>query len=292
MDRKEALEFLELPEFATPAEIKAKLEAKLTYYEMLSEKAPSAFVRRLHTRNVARVKDIMQASASWPPAAAPQMTELVTLPEMIEDAGPPLAFEPMVVEPERPEPPVIKARPSVLADPEPVREKPPVREPEPVVAAAKPIVREPASTAAVKPAKPELVGWLIRHTENQSPVSYPLYPGKNYIGRKEKPGFSPFVRVEEDPYISKIHAVIIAEGKSAFFLADDLASIGDKPSTNGTYLNGNEDRVTMKTPLRNNDTIQIGITKLMFRYNDSALEDILDEVAGKDYMHTVVIHGL
>ena len=62
MDRKEALEFLELPEFATPAEIKAKLETKLAYYEMLSEKAPSAFVRRLHTRNVARVKDIMQAS--------------------------------------------------------------------------------------------------------------------------------------------------------------------------------------------------------------------------------------
>ena len=86
--------------------------------------------------------------------------------------------------------------------------------------------------------------------------------------------------------------MVIAEGKNAFFLADDLASIGDKPSTNGTYLNGNEDRVTMKTPLRNNDTLQIGITKLMFRYNDNALEDILDDVAGKDYMHTVVIHGL
>ena len=297
MDRKEALEFLELPEFATPAEIKAKLETKLAYYEMLSEKAPSAFVRRLHTRNVARVKDIMQASATWPPAAAPQMTEMVTLPEMIEDAGQPLVFEPMVVEPEpaavrepepavrEPEPPVIKSRPSVLA------------EPEPVVAAAKPVAstaaaKQPATTAAARPATPEPVGWLIRHTENQSPVSYPLYPGKNYIGRKEKPGFSPFVRVEEDPYISKVHAVIIAEGKNAFFLADDLASIGDKPSTNGTYLNGNEDRVTMKTPLRSNDTIQIGITKLMFRYNDNALEDILDEVAGKDYMHTVVIHGL
>src|ERR1700744_5835576 len=101
MDRKEALEFLELPEFAAPDEIRAKLESKLAYFEMLSEKAPSAFVRRLHTRNVARVKDIMQASRSWPPAVAPAETGFVQMPEMIEDAGASLAVaepEPVVQE--------------------------------------------------------------------------------------------------------------------------------------------------------------------------------------------------
>ncbi len=284
MDRKEALEFLELPEFAAPDEIKAKLENKLAYYEMLSEKAPSAFVRRLHTRNVARVKDIMQASKSWPPAVAPAETGFVQVPEMIEDAGPSLAVaepEPVVDQPAA----VVVERPVVR---EQVVEKPVVREQAAVVAKQEPaaLPEKPASRA------PEPVGWLIRHTENQSAVTYPIYPGKNYIGRKEKSGFSPFIKVEEDPYISKIHAVVIAEAGRTFFVADDLASNGDKPSTNGTYLNGREDRVAAKTRLANNDTIQIGITKLMFRYNDNAIEDILDEVAGKDYMHTVVIYGL
>jgi hypothetical protein len=282
MDRKEALEFLELPEFATPGEIKERLESKLAYFELLSEKAPSQFVRRLHARNVARVKEIIGASKSWPAATAPALTEWPPIPEMIEDAG---AVKP--AEPERatePEKPAVAS-----AEPEPLTTAP-----------AEPTVQEqpaaPAKPAAApaKPAEKEPVAWLIRHTENQSPVSFPLYPGKNYLGRKEKPGAQPFVKVEEDPYISKVHAVIIVEAGAGhtLFLADDPATNGDKASTNGTYLNGMEDRITTKTRLRNNDTIQIGITKLILRYNDSGLEDIVREVEQKDYMHTVVIDAL
>ena len=64
MDRKEALEFLELPEYASPAEIKEKIETKLAYFENLSEKAPSPFVRKLHARNAIVVTDY-DVHAMW-----------------------------------------------------------------------------------------------------------------------------------------------------------------------------------------------------------------------------------
>src|SRR5580704_12110739 len=115
MDRKEALEFLELPEFATPDEIKERLESKLAYFELLSEKAPSQFVRRLHARNVARVKEIIVASKSWPAAAAPVLTEMPPIPEMIEDAGLVKPAEPeRAKEPEKP-----AAVSAMLVEPEP-----------------------------------------------------------------------------------------------------------------------------------------------------------------------------
>src|ERR1700733_1797278 len=196
MDRKEALEFLELPEFATPDEIKERLERKLAYFELLSEKAPSQFVRRLHARNVARVKEIIVASKSWPAAAAPVLTEMPPIPEMIEDAGP---VKP--AEPERAAEPEKAAQPEKPAT---TSAQPEAREPEKTApASAKLAEPVPPTPAPAKPAEKEPVAWLIRHTENQSPVSFPLYPGKNYLGRKEKPGAQPFVKVEEDPYISK-----------------------------------------------------------------------------------------
>ncbi len=121
-----------------------------------------------------------------------------------------------------------------------------VREQAPTVREPAPTVREQAPT---QPVGPQPLAWLIRHTENQTPVSLPVYMGKNYIGRKEKPGFVPFIKVEEDPYISKIQAVIIAEGGDNFFLADDLFNNGTKPSTNGTYLNGREEKVSGRVRL-------------------------------------------
>jgi len=306
MDRKEALEFLELPEYASPAEIKEKIETKLAYFENLSEKAPSPFVRKLHARNVARVKEIKTLSKDRPAARAPIYTQPVTIPEMIknEQAAP----APVAEMPPPPPPPVVEAAPpAVEAAPRFVETPPPpvVEAAPPVVETAPPPVEEtPAVTTSItrtavrysKPARDpnEPLAWLVRHTENQSNDTYPLHAGKNYIGRKEKPGSTPFIAVKEDPYISKIHAVVIAEpgDPATFYLADDPATNGDKASTNGTYLNGNGDRITKKTLLQNNDTIQVGITKLILRYNDNPLDRILKEVAGKDYVHTVVIDVL
>jgi len=298
MDRKEALEFLELPEFASPEEIKAKLDAKLAYFEMLSEKAPSQFVRKLHARNVAKIKEIMFLARSWPTAPAPVYTTMVTIPEMIQNVPapppPPAAPEPVAAAPE----PIAAAPEPAAPSPEPVIPAPP---PQPAAKPTTPTGRTIDVTRPVRPVQPspapaadEPLAWLVRHTENQSPDTFPIHAGKNYIGRKEKPGTTPFIMVKDDPYISKVHAVVIAEPGSpaTFYLADDPATNGDKASTNGTYLNGDGDRITTKTRIRNNDTIQVGVTKLILRYNDNALERILKEVAGKDYVHTVIIDVL
>ena len=310
MDRKEALEWIELTELATPEEIKAKLASRLTYFETLSEKAPSQFVRRLHQRNVERVKEIMAAAKTW---------EGMEEPAGVEAAEPVVVAEPAKAEPVAA--PVKTAEPvaaKVAEAPKPVVAKEPVPEPvvakpvmpEPVVAKAaepqvsKVSVMRPAEVqaqrvAVIKPAQAQPlkakelqpIAWLIRHTENQSTTSYPVYSGKTYIGRKEKPGLAPFVRIGDDPYISKFHAVILAEpGRpTTFYLADDAAAKGEKPSTNGTYLNGREGRITAKTQVKNNDTIQLGITKLVFRISDAELEDIVKDVARTSYMHTVII---
>jgi hypothetical protein len=306
MDRKEALEFLELPEFATPDEIKERLESRLAYFENLSEKAPSDFVRRIHARNVVKVKDIMRLSKSWPAAPDIPFVAPPSQPELIQPFQPEPEPEP-TPEPQREQ----KSEPQYEPTPEPELQQAPEPEPEPEAApvvipeppAAREVVPVKAPTPDVAPveapsipasAEPEPIAWLIRHTENQSNTTFPLFPGKNYLGRKAKPGLSPFVTVEEDPYISKVHAVILAEGEGPyiFYLADNTSLNGDKASTNGTYLNGNDARISSKVRIRANDTLQIGITKLLLKYNDTSLDDLLKEVAGKDYMHTVIIDVL
>ena len=287
MDRKEALEWIELTELATPEEIKAKLASRLTYFETLSEKAPSQFVRRLHQRNVERVKEIMAAAKTWEGMEEPAVVEAVVVAEKVEEpvVAPVKTVEPepVVAKPVAPEPAVAKAA-------EPQVSKVSVMRPAEVQAQRVAVIK-PAQAQPLKAKELQPIAWLIRHTENQSTTSYPVYSGKTYIGRKEKPGLAPFVRIGDDPYISKFHAVILAEpGRpTTFYLADDAAAKGEKPSTNGTYLNGREGRITAKTQIKNNDTIQLGITKLVFRISDAELEDIVKDVARTSYMHTVII---
>jgi len=304
----QALEFLELPEFATPDEIKERLESRLAYFENLSEKAPSDFVRRIHARNVVKVKDIMRYSKSWPAAPAIPSVATPSQPELIQPFQPEPEPTPEPEPEPTPEPQFEqKSEPQSEPTPEPEPQLEPERAPEPAPvdipeqpASPEPVhMPEPESEAEPEPeseAEPEPapIAWLIRHTENQSSTTFPLFPGKNYLGRKAKPGLSPFVTVEEDPYISKVHAVILAEGEGpySFYLADNSSLNGDKASTNGTYLNGNDARISSKVRIRANDTLQIGITKLLLKYNDTSLDDMLKEVAGKDYMHTVIIDVL
>ena len=306
MDRKEALEWIELTELATPEEIKAKLASRLTYFETLSEKAPSQFVRRLHQRNVERVKEIMAAAKTWEGMEEPAVVEAVVVAEKVEEpvvapvktvepvaAKVAEAPKPVVAKEPVPEPVVVKpvaAEPVVAKAAEPQVSKVSVMRPAEVQAQRVAVIK-PAQAQPLKAKELQPIAWLIRHTENQSTTSYPVYSGKTYIGRKEKPGLAPFVRIGDDPYISKFHAVILAEpGRPAtFYLADDAVAKGEKPSTNGTYLNGREGRITAKTQVKNNDTIQLGITKLVFRISDAELEDIVKDVARTSYMHTVII---
>jgi hypothetical protein len=244
MTKIEALEFLELPESASEDEIRSRVEDKLAYFEQLSEKAPSEFLRRLHAKNVVRMLQIAKESKEW---GAYEQNNLP--PELEEEPSSISRF-------------FTKFVSGIL----PGRKKEKERE--------------------IGPA-----GWLVRHTENQTPVMLPLFPGKNYLGRKSNPKFQPFLVVEDDPCVSKVHAIIHVERQEEdqFHISDDPGSNEGKTSTNGTYINGKEERIMEKTPLLENDTIQIGVTKYILRYNKQNIEKIISEVEDSEYVHTVVV---
>lgn len=391
MTKKEALEFLELPETANDLDIKARLTQKLSYFEMLSEKSPSAFLRRIHTQNVEKVKLLQKESMQWvseSPAEPLVKTFLEKSGPTVESASVALAEKPkedlpiastgegdrnevlqkqgisalptakgqigIAHEPELPKvvsgiqpvktsqdvkavlekklvprqdlkakdadslPPetsqehVVATNLAVASDPDilpsielsraaesagspnqsikpHVDEEPEVEQPylQPASAAT---VQWPSTQSKPKPA-PLPIGWLVRHTENQSMKSFPLYAGKNFIGRKVQPGLKPFIEVEEDPFVSRVHAALYAEGAGpyTFYISDTSATNGGKPSKNGTYVNGSEERINTKVKLNEYDTVQIGVTKFVLRYKIADQKSMLDEVEDKGYMHTVVI---
>ena len=132
------------------------------------------------------------------------------------------------------------------------------------------------------------VAWLVRHTENQSPRPYPLYYGKNFIGRNNHPS-DPSIIITEDPYVSRIHCCLDVEStKPLQILVSDGVAI-NKPSKNGTYVNGNEQRLTQKARVSENDTLQVGMTKFAIRLNNDNIKKIVQEVDESEYMKTVII---
>jgi len=145
--------------------------------------------------------------------------------------------------------------------------------------------KEPQDTG-----EPQPVAWLILHTENKDARQFPLYAGKNYLGRKAQPNLAPFIAIEDDVYISRVHAVIAVEaGDPALcVLLDTPEANTGKASANGTYLNAKPARIR-KEELADADTIQIGATKLVFKYNTQSVNDLVKEVGNSDYMPTVQV---
>lgn len=138
--------------------------------------------------------------------------------------------------------------------------------------------------------KPQ-VAWLVRHTENQSSKTYPLHYGKNFIGRNQHSSGAPTIVLDEDPYVSRSHALleVIDINPLQIVVTDDAFVNNGKPSKNGTYINGDENRLTQKVIIGSNDTIQVGMTKLIVRLNNTSIHKIVKEVEESDYMKTVVI---
>lgn len=236
MNRKEVLEFLELPESSTDQDILVRLNDKLAYFQRLSENAPNDFLRKLHTTNTEKIRTLqsqMSSIGSTNPPSEPKISGY--------GGG--------------------HAHSSVQE------------------------VR-PASSSSTKTE----VAWLVRHTENQSAKTFPLYYGKNYIGRNPQPD-APTVVIDEDPYVSRIHAVleVININPLQIVVSDDSQSNRGKASKNGTYINGDERRLQNKIMIGPNDTIQIGMTKMIVRLNNTSIHKIIQEVEESDYMKTVVI---
>lgn len=250
MTRKEALKFLDLPEYVTDKQFKKRLDEKLEHYGKLSEKAPSAFLRRLNSQHLSTAKLIQKdifAFQSQQIIIPPIQEEL----ELSSDIG---------IDDD-----ALLTTPVIL----PSKLKPPVK----------------------KNVEPEPVAFLVRHTENQSVKLFSLYAGNNFIGRKMHPTIKPFIALENDEYVSRIHALIYIEeaDPAGSYIEDSVLSNAGKPSKNGTFVNGNKQRLKEQLKIKENDTIQIGETKLILKMNTTNIHKIVEEVEDSDYMHTVVI---
>ncbi|MFT3701415.1 MAG: FHA domain-containing protein [Agriterribacter sp.] len=253
MKREEALEFLELSETATPYQVKQRLREKLAYYEDLSEKAPSDFLRKLNGRHALKVKDIQQQFPEWDPS---KMEVSIEFP--LEEVADIIAAE------------------------------------EEAGALTVPIIvsSNDKSQLIAKQKFPDPPGWLVLHTENKPSKTFALARGKNYMGRKAEAALNPFIVIEDDSFVSKVHAVILVEENETvdFFVMDDAVANGGKASSNGTYLNGDKARITQKTKLNEGDTVQVGVSKFILKINKNKIQDIVQEVKRSKFMHTVVVN--
>lgn len=141
-----------------------------------------------------------------------------------------------------------------------------------------------------------VAGWLVVHTEDKLPITYELYEADNVIGRPDGPHHVD-IRIEDDEYVSRVHAIIRIYKdymhRFRYELLDDGSLRGGYPSTNGTYINGIDERLPQETSvfLRDSDTIQVGTTKLVFKNTDSVDDDYsaVNSVHSTDYTQTVAI---
>ncbi|MEO6916083.1 MAG: FHA domain-containing protein [Chitinophagaceae bacterium] len=152
------------------------------------------------------------------------------------------------------------------------------------------------SVPAVKPEPeppksnlPEVAGWLIVHTENKKTETFDLYEGVNYLGRKKEDEKANYILILDDPFVSRTHAFIKCKkirGEYQFGLYD---GDGNKPSVNGVFLNGNEERINLNCLLKENDTVQIGTTKLVFKIKKDyrSITGELEEILQTDYIKTI-----
>lgn len=257
MTRKQALDFLELSEDAVVFQIKQRIQEKLIYYEDLSRNAPSDFLRKLNAIHFSKVKEIKHLFPEWDPE---KLESSIELPMDEADA---LFMQAEIAAGDLTIPVILSSA-------------------------------EKRNLGLSTPRLPDPPGWLIRHTENKSTKTFPLLVGKNYLGRKADPLLNPFIVIDEDTYVSKIQAVFSVElikDQYHFFIADSAADNGGRASSNGTFVNGNTQRLNGRVELQDNDTIQLGLTKMVLRINNTSVKEAEQAVKKSKFMHTIVLNG-
>lgn len=97
----------------------------------------------------------------------------------------------------------------------------------------------------------KLVALLVCYDMNPCGELFPVYEGRNIIGRKQ----SCDIRIGGDGQVSSEHLVILYREVEGIFWAID------NHSSNGTFVNG---KFENQTELHNSDIITIGETRLIF----------------------------
>jgi len=136
-----------------------------------------------------------------------------------------------------------------------------------------------------------VTGWIVRHTESKSPVTYELFEGDNRIGRPDGPHHLD-IKIADDRYISRVHCNLRISKDYLHRFRYELVE-SDGTSTNGTFINGNEKRLPEGKVvfLLDDDTIQVGETKFVFKSILSSInhEDAASDVMEQDYTRTVAV---
>ena len=97
----------------------------------------------------------------------------------------------------------------------------------------------------------KLVGFLVTYSQSANGEFYPLYEGKNYVGRAA----SSHVHIKGDSTVSERHLSIL------YRTVDRKFKFKDEQSSNGTFING---EIIDEGELKNFDMIRTGATELLF----------------------------
>jgi len=141
------------------------------------------------------------------------------------------------------------------------------------------------------------LAWLFVHTKGKDEVFYPIVEGQNFFGRAdEDENIEVDIPIEGDDYVSRAHACIIAskavDGSFSFQIRDNGDRRNGKPSTNGTFINENDNRLESDQvyEIKHDDTIQVGETALIFQQADKvSLKKAETRVLNRQKATTVVI---
>ena len=97
----------------------------------------------------------------------------------------------------------------------------------------------------------KLIGFLVTYSNSPNGDFFPVYEGKNYIGRAS----SCHANIQGDSSISEKHMSIL------YRAVDCKIKFKDEQSSNGTYVNG---ELLDEGELKNFDKIRVGATQLLF----------------------------
>ena len=97
----------------------------------------------------------------------------------------------------------------------------------------------------------KLTGFLVTYSNRTNGQFFPLYEGKNYIGRDA----ASHVNIQGDSSVSEKHLSIL------YRTVDRKFKFRDEQSSNGTFVNG---ELIDEGELKHNDMIRIGSTRLLF----------------------------